>query len=56
MTEIRVNEEELRNCIKEIDVYKSSSVDNLSSRVLKDAFLVMIPQMTQFKRLGRKVM
>lgn len=32
--------------VKKIKIYKSSAIDNISSRLLKDAFEVLIPQIT----------
>ena len=38
--DIEVNTLELQKICKEIDVHNSSSVDKISSRILKDAFFV----------------
>ena len=46
MLELKTNENDVLAAIKKIDIYKSSSIDNLSSRILKVAFLALIPQMT----------
>ena len=46
MNEMHATEVEVLNAVKEIDIYKSSSIDNLSSQILKDAFTVLIPQVT----------
>ena len=46
MPEIVVTEEEVRKCVDDINIYKASSVPNISSRILKDAFVVIIPQLT----------
>ena len=46
MPEIVVTEEEVKKCIDDINIYKASSVPNISSRILKDAFAVIIPQLT----------
>ena len=46
MSEIRVTEIEVLPAVKTINNYKSSSIDYLSSRILKDAFLAIIPQLT----------
>ena len=46
MDELYVTEAEVLKAVKEIDIYKSSSVENLSSRILKDAFMTIIPQLT----------
>ena len=32
--------------VEKIDIHKSASIDNMSSRVLKDAFEYLIPQLT----------
>ena len=42
LTNIEVNTIELRKICMEIDIHKSSSVENISSRILKDAFLAQI--------------
>ena len=47
MPEITVSKQEVRKCVSEIDIYKSSSIDNISSRILKDAFFAIIPQLTR---------
>ena len=46
MPELRVDEQEVLKEVKKIDVYKSSSINHLSSRILKDAFVAIIPQLT----------
>ena len=48
LNNIEVNIVEIEKICKEIDIHKSSSLNNISSRVLKDAFLC---QITQFKYL-----
>ena len=48
LNNIEVNIVEIEKICKEIDIHKSSSVNNISSRVLKDAFLC---QITRFKYL-----
>lgn len=40
------DEEEVISLVKKIDIYKSSSIENLSSRILKDAFLAIPTQLT----------
>ena len=42
---IEVNTIELYKLCKEIDIHKSSSVENISSRILKDAFMVQIDRL-----------
>ena len=37
---------EIIACVKEIDVHKSSAIDNLSARVLKDSFEYLTKQLT----------
>ena len=39
-------ERDIIDVIKEIDIHKSASVDDMSARVLKDAFEYLIPQLT----------
>ena len=38
--------------MKDIDVKKASSIENLSTRVLKDAFMTLIPQLTYMYNLS----
>ena len=45
MSPLSINEETLVKIINEIDIHKSSSIEHISSRVLKDAFTVLIPQL-----------
>ena len=40
------DEEEVVKLCKDINVYKSSGIDGLSSRICKDAFLVLSNQLT----------
>ena len=40
-----VDENKLLPIIRDIDICKLSSIDNVSTRVIKDAFLVIIPQL-----------
>ena len=35
----------MEKIIKDINTHKSSSIPNLSTNILKDAFLVMLPQL-----------
>ena len=42
LPDIYVNRDEIEKFCKEIDVTKSSSIDDLSSRILKCAFLCQI--------------
>ena len=41
-----VSENEVRNLVKEIKIIKSSAIEGLSSRLLKDSFEVIIPELT----------
>ena len=41
-----ITDEDIRKTICEIDVHKSSAIENISSRILKDAFEVIVPQLT----------
>ena len=45
MEDLSVDEDTLLSIIQKIDIYKSSSICNISTRVLKDAFLVTVPQL-----------
>ena len=45
MTALYINEDMLMKLIADINVHKSSAIDNVSSRVLKDAFMVLVPQL-----------
>ena len=40
--DIIITEEEVLNACNEINVNKASSVNNLSSRILKDAFTIFL--------------
>ena len=44
--EMRTDTEEVRNLCKDIETLKSSGIDELSSRICKDAFLVLSDQLT----------
>ena len=52
LNEIHVEENMLLSIIQKIDVYKSSSITNISSGVLKDAFLVILPQLVHMFELS----
>ena len=41
-----INEQEVRNLVKDINITKSSAVEDLSSRLLKDSFEVLIMELT----------
>ena len=42
----RISEYQVLRIVKDIKIFKSCAVDNLSARLLKDAFVVMIPELT----------
>ena len=44
--DIHIDEQYMEKLVKDINVHKASSVVNVSAYVLKDAFLVLIPQLT----------
>ena len=46
--EIATNTDELLQCICAVNTTKSSAIDNLSLRILKDAFTCLIDQFTDF--------
>ena len=46
LREFEFIEREIIEVIKEIDIHKSSSIDNMSTRVFKDAFEYLVPQLT----------
>ena len=46
MPNLGVTEEIVLTIVKEIDIHKSSAINNVNTTVLKDAFLVLIPQLT----------
>ena len=46
LNEFVFSERDVTDVIKEIDVNKSSSIENMSARVLKDAFEYLLPQLT----------
>ena len=50
--DLRVDENILLSIVNNIDIYKSSSVPNVSTRVLKDAFSVIIPQLVHMYNLS----
>ena len=52
MSELQVDYQGIENIIKEIDTHKSSSVPNLSSGVLKDAFGVIILELVYMFNLS----
>ena len=47
-----VTQTEVEPLIKQIEISKSSSIDNLSSRVIKDAFIALLPQVTYMFNLA----
>ena len=52
ITNVHTDFEEVHNLCKEINISKSSSIDLLSSRVLKDAFLVLTLQLVYLFNLS----
>ena len=46
LCEFEFIEREIIEVIKEIDIHKSSSIDIMSTRVFKDAFECLVPQLT----------
>ena len=52
MNRLVTNENDLRNIVKQIDPNKSSAIPNLSSKILKDAFLAIIPQLVYMYNLS----
>ena len=56
MEEIKTNELEIDKLCKEINITKASSVPNLSSRILKDAFLCLTSQLTYMYNLSFRKM
>ena len=52
MDTLITNDSEILNIVKDIDVKKASSIENLSTRVLKDAFMILIPQLTYMYNLS----
>ena len=51
MDNIQTNETEVTKFVNEISIYKASSVDNISSKLLKPAFQSLIPQLTHIFNL-----
>ena len=41
-----VNEEDVLDAVNNIDIFKPSAIDNFSAIVLKDAFLVLVQELT----------
>ena len=52
ITKIYTDFEEVQNLCKEIDISKSSAIDTLASKVLKDAFMVLILQLVYLFNLS----
>ena len=51
-----VTQTEVEPLIKQIEISKSSSIDNLSSRIIKDAFIALLPQVTlHVQSINRKI-
>ena len=46
LNEFEFMERDIIEVVKDIDLHKSASIDNISSRILKDAFEYLIPQVT----------
>ena len=46
LEQISTNREEVEKLVKEINICKSSAINNLSSRILKDAFLTLSAKLT----------
>ena len=46
MSKMTVNEDIVLQIVKNIDIHKSSAVKNINSIVLKDAFVVLIPELS----------
>ena len=49
---VQVNNQQIEKLIREIDTSKSSSIPHVSSNVMKDAFLVLIPQLVYMFNLS----
>ena len=52
MPKMSVGEDLVQSIVKAIDVHKSSAITNVNSTVLKEAFMVMIPQLTYMYNLS----
>ena len=52
MDMIYTNNEEILKIVKNVNIYKASSIPDLSSRILKDAFLVLVPHLTYMINLS----
>ena len=52
MPEVQTNQQEVLEICKKICTSKASSVPNLSAKILKDAFLALIPQLTYLINLS----
>ena len=55
MHEMTVTEEMLHKIIMNINIYKSSSIENVNTFVLKDAFMVILPQLVKLFQLSLTV-
>ena len=42
----RITEHQVKKIVRDIKIFKSCAIDNMSSRVLKDAFLILVPEIT----------
>ena len=47
-----ITEDDVRKTVKSLSIFKASSVPDISSKVLKDAFLVLVPQLTYLCNLS----
>ena len=43
LNELVVDEDTVEAIVKNIDIHKSPAIENVSARVLKDAFTVLVP-------------
>ena len=46
LTNVITNEREVDKLVREINIYKASSVENLSTKLLKPAFMALVPHLT----------
>ena len=48
LPDMNTNEDGVYKLMKDINIYKSSTIDHLSTILLKPAFLALVPQLTHY--------
>ena len=52
MPKLNVNDDIVQNIVQNIDVHKSSAIKNINTKVFRDSFLTIIPQLTYMYNLS----